>query len=314
MREYFRLDSIWLEKQLIFVCHSMGGILARRFLVSEQAEIIHSNKRIGLFLVASPSLGSTYANFVEAIAPIYNVQLDALRFSQENTWLNALDRDFINLKERKRIPIFGKELVEDNFIIARRAFRRAQLVPPWSGAKYFGEPIKIPYSDHISIAKPINSKALQHRILVDFVRSAIADPVLKEKSDRAQDPSPSDGLIEHTPVESSSGANNPILVEWPKPSPPATGDAPAELQEKTSRLKFTLIGIAAFAVLGVVAFQFNSQVDAYRLQQALVTPARPQFLTGRISWDVVPSVMQQPILSGLNDRQLAEALREKGSV
>ena len=42
MREYFRLDSIWLEKQLIFVCHSMGGILARRFLVSEQAEIIHS--------------------------------------------------------------------------------------------------------------------------------------------------------------------------------------------------------------------------------------------------------------------------------
>ena len=85
--------------------------------------VIHSNKRIGLFLVASPSLGSTYANFVEAIAPIYNVQLDALRFSQENTWLNALDRDFINLKERKRIPIFGKELVEDNFIIARRAFR-----------------------------------------------------------------------------------------------------------------------------------------------------------------------------------------------
>jgi alpha-beta hydrolase superfamily lysophospholipase len=47
------------QKQIIFVCHSMGGIVARRFLISDQAEIIDTRKRIGLFLVSSPSSGQS---------------------------------------------------------------------------------------------------------------------------------------------------------------------------------------------------------------------------------------------------------------
>jgi hypothetical protein len=153
----------------------MGGIVARRFLVSWQSEIIGTNKRIGLFLVASPSLGSTYANFVSAVAPMYNIQLDELRFGQTNAWLNALDRDFLNLKETNRANIFGRELIEDEFVAARNFLRRAQVVPPWSGAKYFGEPLKIAYSDHLTIAKPETPNAIQHRVLVEFIRTAIAN-------------------------------------------------------------------------------------------------------------------------------------------
>jgi predicted alpha/beta hydrolase family esterase len=83
LREYFQLDELWSQDQLIFVCHSLGGIIARRFLISKQVNI--TGKRIGLFLVASPSLGSNYANFISAISPMYNSQLNSLKFSQTNT-------------------------------------------------------------------------------------------------------------------------------------------------------------------------------------------------------------------------------------
>jgi hypothetical protein len=215
MREYFRLDGLWSEKQLIFVCHSMGGIVARRFLITQQLQLIRSHTKTGLFLIASPSLGATYANFVNAIAPIYNLQLDLLRFSQDNAWLNALDRDLINLKEGEAIEIFGKELVEDKFLV-KRLLGFSQIVPPWAGAKYFGEPLRIAYSDHLTIAKPESSTALQHRILVEFIRLAIGKSVAKQSDlqmmAEAGSPKGAD-----TALQPSSPTRNPILIDWSFP-------------------------------------------------------------------------------------------------
>ena len=50
------------QKRLVFVCHSMGGIVVRKFLVDYWADLRDLQIKIGLFLVASPSLGSDYAN------------------------------------------------------------------------------------------------------------------------------------------------------------------------------------------------------------------------------------------------------------
>ncbi len=232
MREYFKLEGLWSEKQLIFVGHSMGGIVARRFLIAQQQRIISSHIHVGLFLIASPSLGADYANFASAIAPIYNLQLDLLRFSQDNAWLNALDKDFINLKEGGAVEIFGKELVEDKFLVAKKLLGLPQVVPPWSGAKYFGEPIRIAYSDHLSIAKPTSPKALQHRILVDFVRSALAST--------NQAPSAQPTTL------------NPILIDWllftDAPSAPSTilKSSPKHLA------RFFSYGIIAVAMVAAI--------------------------------------------------------------
>lgn len=178
MRDYLRLDGVLEDDRnqlLIFVCHSMGGIVARRYVVANQLTLVERKTKIAIFLVASPSLGAQYANFVAAVAPLYNAQLDVLRFSETNQWLNTLDRDFLNLKEGGKLSISGRELVEDQFIARRNLFRFRQIVPPWSGAKYFGNPIKIAGSDHISIAKPAGPSDLQHRLLIDFVKSFSQD-------------------------------------------------------------------------------------------------------------------------------------------
>lgn len=169
LKEFMRLDDVLKCRTLVFVAHSMGGLVVRKFLVERTADLQDADVSVGLFLVASPSLGSGYANLLAPLARFLgHSQADALRFSQSNTWLMDLDKQFTNLKENRAIQLFGKELIEDKFVTLP-AFIGTQVVQPFSGARYFGEPFKIPDSDHFSIAKPSSKDAIQHRQLMRFI-------------------------------------------------------------------------------------------------------------------------------------------------
>lgn len=170
LKEFILLDGVMENSNLIFICHSMGGIVARKLIVERAADYIDNRSKIALFLIASPSLGSSYANWLAPLAKVLgNKQADVLRFISSNAWLQALDKEFLNLKESKRLSIIGKEIVEDKFVVLRKLIFK-QIVPPLSGARYFGEPIKIPNTDHFSISKPGDESAFQHRILLRFLK------------------------------------------------------------------------------------------------------------------------------------------------
>lgn len=169
LKEHLALDGITGSTGIVFVCHSMGGIVARRYLVSRATELIERHVQVAIFLLASPSLGADYADWLKPLAKVLgHSQGDALRFARSNIWLADLDRDFLNLKEQGRLSIVGKELIEDRFIALRWLWRK-QVVEPFSGARYFGEPYKVPESDHFSIAKIDDEHAIQHRQLKRFV-------------------------------------------------------------------------------------------------------------------------------------------------
>jgi tetratricopeptide (TPR) repeat protein len=189
LKERMRLDGLLDSKRLVFVCHSMGGIVVRRFIVVRQMDFKERQTQLGLFMVASPSLGSSYANLLTYLGRalgIRNAQAEALRFAQDNAWLNDLDKDFINLKETDALAIKGKELVEDNFIVIKRWWRR-QVVEPFSGARYFGESYKVEGSDHSSIAAPENGKAIQHQLLCRFIREMLAEPISVIQKSKSRD-------------------------------------------------------------------------------------------------------------------------------
>jgi predicted alpha/beta hydrolase family esterase len=176
LKEHMRLDGVLESKQLIFICHSMGGIVVRKFIEERAAELIRAGKKIDLFLVASPSLGATYADWLSPLAQLFgHAQADALRFVRNNDWLKDLDKEFMNLKEGGTLKIKGKELVEDKFIVLNKFWGR-QVVEPFSGARYFGEPYKVPGSDHFSIAKPVDKNAIQHRLLCKFILENVLSP------------------------------------------------------------------------------------------------------------------------------------------
>jgi hypothetical protein len=169
LKEQMRVDRVLDCRTLVFVAHSLGGLVVRKLLVERVTDFRDKHVSVGLFLVASPFLGSRYANMLQPLARFLgHSQADALRFSQNNAWLMDLDIEFTHLKEAKSIRLAGIELVEDIFI-ALPGLIRTQVVEPFSGAKYFGEPLKVPGSDHFSIAKPDSPQAIQHQLLLRFI-------------------------------------------------------------------------------------------------------------------------------------------------
>jgi pimeloyl-ACP methyl ester carboxylesterase len=168
LKELMRLDGLFDCRGVVFVAHSMGGIIARKLLAERASDF--ANCALGLFLVSSPSIGSSYANYIAPLARLIgHTQADALRFSQQNAWLMDLDKEFTNFKAKRQPSIVGKELVEDKFILLPGLIRK-QVVEPFAGAKYFGEAIKIAGSNHFTIAKPASADSLQHRLLVLFLQ------------------------------------------------------------------------------------------------------------------------------------------------
>lgn len=205
LKERMRLDRVQESKRIIFVCHSMGGIVVRRYLVVRQMDFSKNQTHIGLFLIASPSLGSSYANLLTALGRalgISNMQATTLRFTQDNTWLNDLNKDFIDLKESGRLAIRGKELVEDHFIFAKNWWKK-QVVEPFSGRRYFGDSYKVEGSDHFSIATPENSTAIQHQLLCHFIRELLPEPIIvTRRSESRLDPAYRIGKADDDPLES----------------------------------------------------------------------------------------------------------------
>ena len=93
----------------------------RRFLVKNANDLIEKRKVVGLFLVASPSLGARYADWLSPLIQFFgHSQADALKFVRHNEWLRDLDKDFLDLKESRRLDVRGKELLEDKFRSSRK--------------------------------------------------------------------------------------------------------------------------------------------------------------------------------------------------
>jgi hypothetical protein len=189
LKEQMKLDGVRESGRLVFICYSMGGIVVRKFLVQRAAELSNAGKEIDLFLIASPSLGSRYADWLSLLARRH-AQVRDLRSIENNTWLQELDKEFINLQHSVHLKIKGKELVEDKGMSLGR-FNLGYLLDPFrkpvveqfSAARYFGERIKIPGSDHFSIARPKDSTALQHRLLVNFIQETTSFKLLHIKTE-----------------------------------------------------------------------------------------------------------------------------------
>lgn len=150
---------------IIFVCHSMGGVVVRYIIESNLMDFI--DKNIGLVFMASPSLGSRYANFVSLVSSfVKHAQRDELKAF--GPLLMDLDRRFKNLIHGSsfRSAIIGVEAIEHKAPF----WGLARIVNKESAGRYFGAPITVPKSNHSTIVKPDGLGARSHKILQDFFR------------------------------------------------------------------------------------------------------------------------------------------------
>jgi hypothetical protein len=167
--------AVMEHDRLIFVCHSLGGIVARYLLTGWQTDF--SSKQVGLLLMASPSIGSRYAN-------ILGNPLDLLRheIGRQLVWgadvLDDLDERFSETMQTRILKLTGMEACEHRFLFYRkwlgplnRLFPR--IVEPESAGRYFRPARLIPNTDHSSIVKPDSFRHASHLLLREFYKERV---------------------------------------------------------------------------------------------------------------------------------------------
>lgn len=170
-------DGVFEKKALVFVAHSLGGLVVRKLITSRQVRL--NSKKLGLFLVASPARGADYLGFFRKLTnDVGNPQIKALKPVEHNRWLEDLDHDFFGLEKRGDLWMRGIELVEDEAFIpfvrenwfqgVLKFLCPKRVVSDFEGQRNF-ESYKVQFSDHSSIAKPASINAEQHRKLVHFI-------------------------------------------------------------------------------------------------------------------------------------------------
>lgn len=153
------------KKNLVFVTHSTGGIVARYMLEAWSDNF--TEKKIGLCLYASPSFGSKLSSRLGAVCSFFNNKL-ALELQWGSAILEDLDARFFGLLESDKLVISGMEAYE-NKAPFKIPFSSVRVVEKDSAARYFGARTLVANSNHSSIVKPESMSCQSHEILLDFL-------------------------------------------------------------------------------------------------------------------------------------------------
>jgi hypothetical protein len=154
---------------IIFVCHSTGGIVVRYMLDRWSSEF--ADKNLGLVLIASPSYGSDLADLVALVSDVYAQKMSKqLRWGNES--LTDLDDRFKSLIDEKRIKhLTGVEAIENRFIVHFKwlwLFNKTRVVDKEAAARYFAEPRTLRDTNHFTTVKPGDRKHPGYELLLDF--------------------------------------------------------------------------------------------------------------------------------------------------
>lgn len=157
--------------RLVFVCHSLGGVVVRYMI--ERWQQYFRDKQIGLLLMASPSLGSGYANVFGNTIALFQHEAGH-QLSWKSDILNDLDVRFSDLLARHLVPsLVGMEACEHRFLVYYRwlaplGIALPRIVSPESAGRYFRPARPMPKTNHSSIVKPDSEQHVSHRLLREF--------------------------------------------------------------------------------------------------------------------------------------------------
>ena len=156
------------HKAILFVCHSLGGIVTRYMLESKRDRF--QDQAIGLFLFASPSTGSGWADVVGRIANYLDWNpSDVLKLLATNSPLLAdLDGRFKDLIHKKKggIPrLLGREACETEGL--KKGF--PVVVNCDSAGRYFASVEKLAGTNHSTCVKPDSDRHPAHKTLLSWI-------------------------------------------------------------------------------------------------------------------------------------------------
>ncbi len=153
--DHLRFHGLMQYDTIVFVAHSMGGLVAMRTVISNP-EL--SEKTPLMVLYATPQEGAQITQIGKLLIP--NNAIRQMTLVDANDYLKQLSDDWVRLKQRGRAP-FVECAYETKTTFG-------VMIVPWSSATRFCDAVApgIGDADHLSIVKPDRQ---QHDAVVRFV-------------------------------------------------------------------------------------------------------------------------------------------------
>lgn len=152
VRDALVRDRVLDKQNIVFVAHSTGGIVVRQMLTRSPELFV--GKNVGIVLIASPSLGSYWANRANVLIQMFGNEM-AGQLRRGDAYLTGLHADFRELLQSRRLRIEGIERCENIMIVPIPLwFDQHLVVDKESCATYFGEPRVLPNTTHFTAVKP----------------------------------------------------------------------------------------------------------------------------------------------------------------
>jgi pimeloyl-ACP methyl ester carboxylesterase len=201
--------SVLDHKTIVFVCHSMGGIVVRYMLTYRPKKF--EDKCIGLALIASPSSGSPWADRLDLLLKYFKHE-QGIELKWGNWRLKDLDDRFGTLLNEKQIPnLHGAEGCEHRFAFNKKWLPpMTPIVPRDSAFAYFGRVEMFPDTDHFTCVKPKDKDDFPHRFLL-----------------RLCDRVPTGNPAFTAPTQPLNAPTEPVATDIAPAPPPQPSPAPA---------------------------------------------------------------------------------------
>lgn len=168
MREVLRHEGL-LNRDFIFINHSMGGLLVRRFLLS-QPDLAENHVQM-LFYASTPFSGAQLAACAVAITPNPTVQ-QLLRSQREHSWLDEQNARWLEAGFAT-IPAYTAYETQD--------YMSFRVVDEASAALGATRKAVAFAANHVTICKPRSNDALIHKYFINCY-SETSSPLTRQST------------------------------------------------------------------------------------------------------------------------------------
>ena len=165
------------QRPVIFVGHSMGGLVAKKIIIQAQAEQDHDlvDNAKGMMFFGTPHLGSSVAKLNSATKFFFFPSTEVNDLEENSPQLVDLNQNFKNLVKDKsdlRIISFGESFGTPAMFGIDMMF-----VSPESANLGIGEHYQLK-ANHLNVCKPDSKESIIYRRFIDLVMDVIDDNVL----------------------------------------------------------------------------------------------------------------------------------------
>ncbi|MES2392673.1 MAG: alpha/beta fold hydrolase [Acidobacteriota bacterium] len=240
LADFLDYKDVWNKyKKVIFIGHSMGGLVIRQLLISRP---MHASQVPLIYLYATPTDGAEIANVANKISG--NPQLDGMIPLEAGVYLDSVDKNWTNNPNLNTIPTYCSYEGLDTFGVR---------IVSQSSASALCIKATFQYANHLTIVDPESSADPRYYVMESRVATALT-------------PSPT------ADQQTATAESNPVATSKHKTSsPPRSDKKPGSIEPDSGQHPVP-------AQTSLASATTQAQQGGERVVEPVVKPSSPPML------------------------------------